>query len=124
MRIRIIGAVALAAFISGCATSPENIRASYVAPSLYSSYDCAQTKVDLMRVSDDVAKVTGQQRNKANNDKWATGVGVVLFWPALFFLAVGDKKDQLAHLKGQYDALVINANDKKCDYAHDLRPSS
>ena len=115
--------VGLTFALGACATSPENIRASYVPAALYSSYDCAETKTELLRVSDEVAKVTGQQRNKANNDKWATGVGIVIFWPALFFLAVGDKKDQLAHLKGEYDALVINANEKKCDYAHDLRPS-
>lgn len=123
MKTKIIGTLICATSISACATSPDNIHASYVAPALYSSYDCAQTKVELMRVSDEVSKVTGQQQNKANNDKWATGVGIVVFWPALFFLAVGDKKNQLSHLKGQYDALLINANEKKCGYAHDLRPS-
>jgi hypothetical protein len=115
--------VGLTFALGACATEPENIGPSFVSPALYASYDCGQIKTELMRVSDDVSRITGQQRNKANNDKWAAGVGIVIFWPALFFLAVGDKQDQLAHLKGEYDALVVNANEKKCDYAHDLRPS-
>lgn len=42
------------------------------------------------------------------------GVGLVLFWPALFFLAEGDKKEELANLKGQYDALDQAAIQKRC----------
>lgn len=33
------------------------------------------------------------------------GVGLVLFWPALFFLAGDDQKEELARLKGEYEAL-------------------
>jgi hypothetical protein len=120
---KLIGACALVALLAGCASEPEDIRASYVPETYYANMDCATTHAELMRVTDNVADLTGQQRNKANNDKWATGVGIVVFWPALFFLAVGDKRDQLAHLKGQYDALVDHAAALKCDYAANLRKS-
>ncbi|WP_200241917.1 hypothetical protein [Lamprobacter modestohalophilus] len=49
------------------------------------------------------------------------GVGLVLFWPALFFLAGGDKKDELARLKGEYDALEQAAIQKDCMIASELR---
>jgi hypothetical protein len=41
----------------------------------------------------------------------------------LFFLATGDKAEQLAHLKGEYNALVTSAKAKKCDYAAELHPA-
>jgi len=49
------------------------------------------------------------------------GVGLVLFWPALFFLAGSDKKDELARLKGEYDALEQAAIQKDCMIASELR---
>jgi len=68
----------------------------------------------MIRVSSQVQQVTGQQQRKANNDKVAMGVGLVLFWPALFFMAGGDKKNELSRLKGEYDALQAAGIQKKC----------
>ena len=42
------------------------------------------------------------------------GVGLVLFWPALFFLATPDQKEELAQLKGDYDALQAVALQQRC----------
>lgn len=33
------------------------------------------------------------------------GVGLMLFWPALFSLAAGDEKAELARLKGEFEAM-------------------
>lgn len=41
-------------------------------------------------------------------------VGLVIFWPALFFLAGGDKKDELSRMIGEYDALDGIAIEKNC----------
>jgi hypothetical protein len=47
---------------------------------------------------------------------------LILFWPALFFLASGDdKKAELAHLKGEYEALEHAAIQKNCAVADELR---
>jgi len=45
------------------------------------------------------------------------GVGLVLFWPALFFLAGEDKKEELARLKGDYEALQQAAIRQDCQLA-------
>lgn len=116
-------ALALSTTLSACASAPEDISASYVAPVAYQGLDCGQLKDELQGVTTEVQRVSGQQAKKAKNDKWATGVGIVLFWPALFFLATGDKAEKLANLKGQYNALVTTAKAKKCDYAAELRPA-
>ena len=53
-------------------------------------------------------------------DAVALGVGLVIFWPALFFMIGGDKSQELGRLKGEYDALEQAAILKKCDVATEL----
>src|SRR5690606_5692906 len=104
---KLAAAMAAASILVGCATSPDKITGSYVSPIQYSSYDCDQLRMEMVRISAKVAEVSGQQKRQASNDAVAMGVGLVLFWPALFFLAGGnDRKEELANLKGQYDALT------------------
>jgi len=115
---KIIAAALCAGLTTACATSPDKISAQYVSPMQYQAYSCDQLRTELVRVGARVGEVTGQQRKQANNDALAMGVGLVIFWPALFFLAGGsDKKDELGRLKGEYDALQISANEKSCNFA-------
>ena len=108
------------AFLYGCATRPENVSAAYVSPLQYHAYDCDQVQGELVRVNRHVMEVTGQQQGAADKDAVALGVGLVLFWPALFVMAGGDKSDELARLKGEYDALEQVAVLKKCDVGTQL----
>ena len=119
--IRRTAIVLTAFFVTACATPPDKISASYVSPLQYSDYSCDQIKQELLRVNRRVVEVTGSQQKHADNDAVAMGVGLVLFWPALFFLAGGDKKDELARLKGEYDALEQAAIQKDCMIASELR---
>lgn len=106
--------LATASMVSACASSPDNISASYISPAQYGTYDCAAVQQELVRVGARVNEVAGVQRRKAKNDQVAMGVGLVLFWPALFFLASGDKKEELGRLKGEHDALQQAAIQKGC----------
>ena len=74
-----------------------------------------------MRVSHKVNEVAGVQDKTASNDAVATGVGLVLLWPALFFISSNDQHVQLAELKGQYDALQEEAIQKDCDVAKEIK---
>jgi hypothetical protein len=113
-----VSAAMAAVMLAGCATQPDQISAQYVSPIQYQGWSCDQIKGELVRVSNEVDVVTGQQRKKATDDAIAMGVGLVVFWPALFFLAVGqDKKDELGRLKGEYDALNAAAVQNHCVYA-------
>ncbi len=108
----------LCAFIvSGCAQKSANIQATYVSPMQYQSYTCKQIEMEISRVSRRVSEVTGQQDSQASKDSVAMGVGLVLFWPALFFLIGDDKKEELARLKGEYEALEQAAIQKNCSVA-------
>ena len=117
MKTIVAPALCAALLVSACASSPDSISAQYVSPIVYQSYSCDQIRTELVRVGARVSEVTGQQRTKANNDALAMGVGLVIFWPALFFMAMGqDKKDELGRLKGEYDALQSSATEKQCGF--------
>jgi hypothetical protein len=53
---------------------------------------------------------------KADNDAAQLGIGLVLFWPALFFLEGGDgpEANEYSNLKGEYEALRKVAVQNKC----------
>lgn len=115
MKRPIAAAVACAYLLSGCATSSSNISAQYVSPMQYQGYDCQQIRMEMQRVVGRVNQISGRLDEAANNDKMLVGVGLVLFWPALF--ALGGTKGQeqeLSRLKGEYDALSQASIEKKC----------
>lgn len=89
--------------------------AAYVSPLQYDSYDCAQLGEEALRVSGRAAEVTGAQNKKATNDAVATGVAIIVFWPALFFIDGDDEKTaELARLKGEVDAIQQVSIKKGC----------
>ena len=114
MKTTVAGALCAALAMTACASTPENVRSQYISPAQYASYNCEEIETDLRAISREVHALTGQQRRRANQDAWATGVGIVVFWPALFFLMRGDKQDDLARMKGEYDALVAQSRRKDC----------
>lgn len=119
MRIQRIAAFGVAcvfsAFSAGCARAPDKVLASYVSPVLYQSLTCDQLGQEAQRVSAAVATATGQQSEAATRDKVVTGVGIVVFWPALFFLKGDDATTAgLARLKGEMDAIEQTSIAKGC----------
>ena len=115
MRKIITTVLAASIALSGCATSSSNIAASYATPIQYQSYDCAQLTSESQRVHGRVNQLAGRLDEAAINDKVLMGVGLILFWPALF--ALGGTKQQeaeLSRLKGEYDAIEATSTTKKC----------
>jgi hypothetical protein len=110
--------VSVSLALMGCATASKNIAASYVSPMQYQSYDCEQLASETQRIHVRVNQLGGRLDEAASNDKVITGVGLILFWPALF--ALGGTKQQeadYARLKGEYDAVQQTAVVKKCPSA-------
>ena len=105
----------LALGLAGCASRSENISAAYVSPNLYASYSCPQLRDEAQRVSGRAAQVSGAQDSKATGDAVATGVAIVVFWPAAFLVkGDGATAGELAQLKGQMDAIEQSSIMKKC----------
>ena len=82
----LLGSMAL----SACASSPDKMSAMSVSTLAYESYDCDQIAAESQRVERRVAELYGQLKKTADNDSAQMAVGLVLFWPALFFLEGGD----------------------------------
>lgn len=110
----IAGLCACSLFLSGCAASSSSISAQYVSPLTYQHYNCRQIRQEMERVSRRVNEVAGVQDAQRSKDSVALGVGLVLFWPALFFMIGKDKKEELGRLKGEYEALEQAAIQKEC----------
>lgn len=107
---------ALLTTLTACASKPQDISPQYVSPLQYQHYDCGQIGMEMQRVSARVSELTGTLDKKAGDDAAQMGVGLVLFWPALFFLEGGDgaQAQEYARLKGEFDALEKVAIEKRC----------
>jgi outer membrane murein-binding lipoprotein Lpp len=108
-------AVAASILLAGCATNPNQISASYVSSVPYQNYSCEQLATEAQRVSNAAGAATGAQSSQASKDAVMTTVGIVLFWPALFFIG-GDKGNasEIARLKGEMNAIEQANITKNC----------
>ena len=95
---------------------PEKLGATYVSPLQYKDYTCDQIGKEMHRVSRKVAELNGTLDKDASNDAAQMGIGLILFWPALFFLEGRDgvQAAQYSQLKGEFEALDQIAIQKSC----------
>ncbi|WP_234819499.1 hypothetical protein [Rhodopseudomonas palustris] len=108
--------IAAAIALAGCATKSEEISAAYVSPVQYQSYTCQQLQMEAQAISQRAAVVSGAQDQKRSNDQVATGVAIVVFWPAAFFVnGDGPTAAELSQLKGQMIAVEQASNAKRCN---------
>lgn len=115
MRYGLIVGLSLA-LLQGCATGSQGIAARSVSPLQYQGFNCEQIAMEMARVSNRANDMARQVDADANADAWQLGVGLVLFWPALFFLEGGDgpQAHEYATLKGEYEALAQAGTMKSC----------
>lgn len=104
------------ALLGGCASSSESIQASYVSPVLYQGLSCEQLAAEAQRVSYAAVRAAGEQDQKATSDAVATGVALVIFWPAALLVSGGDGHTaaELANLRGQMKAIEEANLQKSC----------
>lgn len=118
-------ALALSLFVAGCASSAENITANYVSPNNYSKWTCRELEEEAQRVSAAASAAAGVQNSKATGDAVATGVAIVVFWPAAFLIkGDGATAANLANLKGEMQAIQTASTQKKCNIRFQTTPAS
>jgi hypothetical protein len=93
--------------VAGCATNPKKISAAYVSPHIYKDYDNDQIIMEMDYIGQRTAELYNSLAAEAGADTAQMAIGLVLFWPALFFLEGGDGPEaaEYARLKGEYEAL-------------------
>src|SRR5262245_25908044 len=114
MRIGLLDAQT-ASVLAGCASKSNEIAATYVSPLQYDSLSCRQLADEAQRVSQRAAVAAGVQDSQASKDAVATGVALIVFWPAAFFIG-GDKGNaaELGRLKGEMEAIEQASIRKNC----------
>jgi hypothetical protein len=104
-----------ALLVSGCAKSASEVQPAYVSPIQYENYSCAQLAAEAQRVSRRASELSGVQDSKADDDAVATGVAIVVFWPAAFLVGGDDHTTaELARMKGEFETIEKVSIQKNC----------
>ena len=114
---KLVVLLTLSNILMGCASHPDEIPTQYVSSVSYKDYDCDQIGLEMTRISSRVNQLQTSLEEKADNDSAQMAVGMVLFWPTLFFLEGGDgpEAQEYGRLKGEFDALQQLNIQKKCN---------
>jgi hypothetical protein len=122
MRKLVVAVIATLA-AAGCAKDANQVGATYISPITYQTFTCPQLAEEAQRISARAAETSGVQDQKATNDKVAMGVGLIIFWPALFLTKGNDETTaELARLKGQMDAIEQASIQKHCGITFQRSP--
>lgn len=117
MKIKKLGLVLVVAGLVGCATHPSEVPSQHVSPLLYQQYTCNQIILEMDSVNRKMQESYTLAADKADGDEGQMAIGMILFWPALFFLEGGDGPEVQAYAraKGEYEALEKMAILKECN---------
>lgn len=114
MKKTALGALCLS-LVGACAQKPDKIQASYVSPNAFLQSSCQSLKIERSEIISEVNKLSVEQSQNATNDAVAMSIGVILFWPALFALALtDDQKAELSQAKGNLEAIDKAMAVKNC----------
>lgn len=111
-----VGLAALAALLAGgCALRADDVRAAPDNPAQFAALSCERLDEEAEKAQRRAADVAWAVDERAGNNVVALGVGVAVFWPALLALRPqGPEADELARLKGRFEALREAAVRRNC----------
>lgn len=98
--LKTITTLAIAAVLSGCATRPESIPASYVSHEKYMGKNCTELGLQMSNARAELAKYSSLQDSKATQD----AVTVFLVLVPMSKLS-GDHAGDVAKYKGEVEAV-------------------
>ena len=71
--------------LRAAADAEADIQPAYVSPLQFQNYDCDQIAMEMERVSRRVNELYDHLKEKRSKDSTQMTVGLILFWPSLFF---------------------------------------
>lgn len=110
--------VALLLGAGGCATHPNSLKGTSASDLKYDALSCKQISVQATDARRRIVALYDVLADKADGDVWQTGLGLTIFWPALFLLEGGDGAEAVEYqtLQGDYVALQQEASAKECKF--------
>jgi len=114
---KMIVLICIVAFMTvtyGCATHPRHIGASHVNSSVYKRMSCDDIFDERESVVSRLNVLIPAQKKKSDSDTIAFWISMLLFWPAIFFLGMGDDhKEEISRLRGEL--IAIDRAAKSCE---------
>ncbi|MBK1688041.1 hypothetical protein CKO37_11045 [Rubrivivax gelatinosus] len=109
--------------VAGCATRSVDVRPQQADPAEFALWDCERLADETDAVQQRAADLAYTVDDIAGRNIVALGVGVSIFWPALFALRPnGVEARELAEFKGRYEALKTASLDRGCPRPMELSP--
>jgi hypothetical protein len=109
-KVRFIFILLILIFPAACVTPPNQIRAKRISPIKYQNYTCEQIKQELFLVDYKLFQLTMHQNMELSNQKNALGSSFL----SVFLLLEDNKNEEIAQLKGEFEALEYVAKQKEC----------
>lgn len=104
--------------LAGCATRAVDVKPAAANPADFFTWDCDRIHDEQDAVQQRAADLAYAVDERAGNNILALGVGVTVFWPALLAMRpVGLEAEELARLKGRFEALQVALQRQGCQPA-------
>jgi hypothetical protein len=105
----------LALALAGCATRAVDVAPAPANPADFAAWDCTRMADEQDQVQQRAADVAYAVDERAGNNIMALGVGLAVFWPAILAMRpAGPEAQELARLKGRFEALQQAAHQQAC----------
>lgn len=105
----------LVVLLTGCATSSHKVPVQHVSPMQYGNFDCKQLNMESNRIQMRINELRSRIDTRSQNDTAIATAGLLLFWPALFFLGGNAGEEaEYGRLLGEQQALTHTAFEKRC----------
>ena len=115
-----LAALAALTTLGGCASRSTEIAPRPTDPATYAAWPCERLFDETDAVQRQAADVAYAVDSRAGNNLIALGLGATVFWPALLAMRPnGPEAEQLADLKGRFEALRVSAQTRNCGVAPD-----
>ncbi len=113
--LSLLGAAAAALALAGCATRSGDVKPIPASVAEFSIWSCERIGDEIESVQKRAADLAYAVDERGGNNIVALGFGLTVFWPALFAMRPqGLEAQDLAQLKGRYEALQEAARTKGC----------
>ena len=101
--------------LAGCATRSQDVAPAAADHAEFTGWTCARVQDELDSVQQRASDMAYAVDERAGNNLVALGVGVAIFWPALLAMRpAGLEAEELARLKGRYEALRNAERQRAC----------
>ena len=117
-------AASLVSLLAACASRSVEVAPRPTDPAAYVTWDCERLHDEIDAVQFRAVDVAYAVDARAGNNLIALGLGVTVFWPALLAMRPdGPEAEQLAELRGRYDALNVVSARRACGPPSEAMPA-